>query len=90
MTTPLLITNTSDMAKARSQFLGGLGLGIDAKRPTAWAQYGYPETVTFDALLQAYRRGGAGHGAVHKLLDGCWQQLPRIKKPKTNDETPWE
>ena len=34
--------------------------------------------------------GGAAHGAVHKLLDGCWQQLPRIKQPAADKETPWE
>lgn len=83
---------------AREAFMGG---AIDAKRPMAWRQYGYPDEVTFPMLLKAYERGGAGHGAVHRLLDGCWQVLPRIKKKavqkdgsttKGNKEekTPWE
>jgi hypothetical protein len=64
--------------------------GLDAKRPNAWAQYGYKEPLTFEDFQLAYDRGGAGHGAVHRLLDGCWQKLPRIKQPAADKETPWE
>jgi hypothetical protein len=83
--------NEADLLKimrAREEaFLGG---AIDAKRPAAWVQYGYPEEVTFDRMFQAYSRGGPGQGAVHRLLDGCWQELPRIKAKGSEDETPWE
>ncbi|WP_066470753.1 anti-CBASS protein Acb1 family protein [Comamonas terrae] len=85
---PEIITNTLELSRARQEFLGSLGL--DAKRPTAWTQYGYPEHVTFELLYAAYERGGAGHGAVHRLLDKCWEKLPRIKKPESDSETPWE
>jgi len=83
-----LVTNSYEVAQARSEFLGGLGL--DAKRPTAWAQYGYSDAISFGMLLAAYERGGAAHGAVHKLLDGCWQKLPRIKSPASDKESAWE
>lgn len=83
-----IVTNSYEVARARSEFLGGLGL--DAKRPTAWVQYGYSTSISFDMLLAAYERGGAAHGAVHKLLDGCWQKLPRIKRPASDKESPWE
>lgn len=63
---------------------------IDGKRPNSWEQYGYPEVVTFDLMYRAYERGGAGQGAVHRILDGCWQQLPRIKSPASDKETPFE
>jgi hypothetical protein len=63
---------------------------MDAKRPTAWAQYGYKTALTFSDYRQAYERGGAGHGAVHKLLGRCWQARPRIKQPDADQETPWE
>ena len=76
------------LIESRQAFANG---SIDAKRPTAWVQYGYPEEVTFELLYKAYERGGAGHGAVHRILDGCWQELPRIKKKGGKEEkTPWE
>ena len=66
------------------------GGGLDAKRPDSWTVFGYTETVTFENLLTAYKRGGAAHGAVHRLLDKCWQEWPRIKSPEADDETPFE
>lgn len=75
-----------EIIRSRESLLGAL----DAKRPRAWEQYGYPQTVTFDHLLQAYERGGPAYGAVHRLLDKCWQECPRIKRPDADDETPWE
>jgi len=84
-----LIANESDIIRARENLMAAYG-SLDAKRPTAWTQYGYPETVTFDMLKRAYERTGAGHGAVHRLLDGCWGQAPRIKSPADDNETPWE
>lgn len=84
-----LAVNESDVIRARESLLSFFG-GLDAKRPTAWAQYGYKSHLTFDDFKQAYERGGAAHGAVHRLLDGCWQKLPRIKQPKADKETAWE
>jgi uncharacterized protein len=66
------------------------GMGLDAKRPTSWQQYGYSDTLSFDNFYRAYSRGGAAFGAVHRLLDKCWEERPRIKSPATDDETPWE
>jgi hypothetical protein len=85
---PQITVNSSDLEviRARQSLMGSL----DAKRPDAWAVYGYPDEVTFARVLAAYERGGAGHGAIHRLLDGCWQQLPRIKQPAADKETPWE
>lgn len=92
---PRVVVNTDDytlreLASARTQTLSGLLGALDNKRPTAWDQYGYPATVTFSALLQAYERGGAASGAVHRLLDKCWQQVPRIKKPGNDAGSDWE
>ncbi|WKL15946.1 DUF1073 domain-containing protein [Comamonas testosteroni] len=83
-----IITNSLELSRARQEFLGSLGL--DAKRPTAWTQYGYSEHISFEMLYAAYERGGSGHGAVHRLLDKCWEKLPRIKKPESDSETSWE
>jgi len=85
---PQITVNTSDLEiiRSRQSLMGSL----DAKRPDAWGVFGYPQDVTFQHMLTAYTRGGAGHGAIHRLLDGCWQQLPRIKQPQEDKETPWE
>jgi uncharacterized protein len=73
------------------ELLSFLGGALDNKRPDAWTVYGYPPgEVTFSLLKQAYERGGAGNGAVHRLLDKCWQELPRIKKLGSEKEDAWE
>lgn len=46
--------------------------------------------MKFAQLLTAYERGGAGHGAVHRILGKCWQALLRIKKPEADEPGPWE
>lgn len=84
-----LTVNTADVARARADFLGIWG-ALDAKRPTAWQQYGYKQDLTFVDFRQAYERGGAGHGAVHTLLDRCWSEWPRIKRPGDDEESDWE
>lgn len=86
---PTIAVNETDLIRARESMLGMFG-ALDAKRPTSWQQFGYPDTVSFAQLLAAYRRGGPGQGAVHRLLDKCWQERPRIKTAGREDETPWE
>ena len=87
-----ITVNTSEyeLRRAREGLISGMYGSLDAKRPRAWEQYGYPEEVTFDALLKAYERGGAAHGAVHRILDKCWREAPRVKQPEADEETPWE
>lgn len=87
----VMIVNVSDyeLRRAREELASGFG-ALDAKRPAAWEQYGYKQTLTFADFLTAYERGGPGHGAVHRILDKCWQALPRIKKPETDEPGPWE
>jgi hypothetical protein len=79
-----------ELSRARELNVSGMFGALDNKRPRAWEQYGYPDTLTFQALLSAYERGGAAHGAVHRILDKCWQTLPRIKQREADEETPWE
>jgi uncharacterized protein len=86
-----LVVNSYDWAVscAREAAAGIFG-SLDAKRPRAWDQYGYKQYLSFDDYLMAYERGGAGHGAVHRILDKCWTERPRIKQPAADKETPWE
>ncbi|WAC75354.1 DUF1073 domain-containing protein [Roseateles sp. SL47] len=88
-----IITNTYELtqaARAREEFLAGFVGSLDAKRPDAWRQYGYKTDLCFSDYRQAYERGGPAHGAVHKILGKCWEQLPRIKQPEADKATPWE
>lgn len=79
----------SDTIRSREELLSFFG-GLDAKQPNAWAQYGYKQAPNFEDFQLEYERGGAGFGAVHRLLDGCWQKLPRIKQPEVDKPTPQE
>ena len=83
------VVNVDDVVRARTSLLEAYG-SLDAKRPAAWTQFGYRETVGFSDLWKAYERGGAAHGAVHRILDTCWRDNPRIKTPDADEETPWE
>jgi len=83
------VVNVDDVVRARTSLLEAYG-SLDAKRPAAWTQFGYRETLTFADFWKAYERGGAAHGAVHRILDTCWSDNPRIKEPDADEETPWE
>jgi hypothetical protein len=85
-----ITVNEADILRGRAEFLGSFIGALDAKRPAAWTVYGYPEQVTFPMLLSAYMRGGPAHGAVHRLLDTCWQDNPRVMRPGSDAETSWE
>ena len=88
---PLYI-NASDLdtIRRRQALAATFGGTLDGKRPAAWAEYGYKETLGFTDYLNAYERGGPAFGAVHRVLDKSWQSMPRIKRPDSDDETPWE
>jgi hypothetical protein len=87
--------NEARLAQLRySAAMGPGGIPLDAKRPRAWCEYGFPETISFDQFLSLYKRGGIAHGAVNKIVDACWKTSPWVIEgdPDENDdaETPWE
>ncbi len=69
-------------------------MGLDAKRSSAWCEYGFKQTLTHDDLYNLFRRGGIAHGAVTKLTGTCWKTAPQViegdKADKSKDETRWE
>ncbi|SFQ99010.1 hypothetical protein SAMN04487773_0900 [Enterobacter sp. kpr-6] len=69
-------------------------MGLDAKRNSAWCEYGFKEDLTFDDLYRLYRRGGIAHGAVRKITGTCWLSNPEIiegeKADETRNVTDWE
>ena len=98
MTTPLSLAlnelSQRVLEQQRNLYAQTLGLGSDTKRPRAWCEYGFPEDLRFDDYFRLYQRHGVAHGAVHILLDKCWERLPQVIQ---GDEgradtalTPWE
>ena len=85
----------SDARLARARMAAfNPGMGLDAKRSTAWCEYGFKEELTFDDLYKLYRRGGIAFGAVNKITSHCWKTYPEIiqgdKYDKSNPQTAWE
>ena len=72
----------------------GYNFSSDTKRVNAWCEYGFPNDLQFWDYLSLYERHGVAHGAVHTILDKCWQDQPWIvegdETRKKDDETPWE
>jgi len=85
--------NDARMARARMAMLAPT-MGLDAKRSTAWCEYGFKEDITYDDLYALYRRGGIAHGAVKKIISACWQTNPEIiegdEQDEARKETAWE
>lgn len=81
------------LARARAMALNP-GMGLDAKRSSAWCEYGFKEDLTFDDLYKLYRRGGIANGAVNKLVTNCWRTNPEVIEGDISDEsreeTQWE
>lgn len=77
----------------RQRLLTG-GLGLDAKRPRAWREYGWPEHVTNDDLAKLYRRNAVAHGLIERIAGTIWSSDPEIIEGSERDEatkvTAWE
>lgn len=92
-----IITNALSQIAQRLNFISQFsGSGLDSKRSTAWATYGYPDNIEIENYRKAYERSGVAFGAIHKLLAQCWQECPRIyegaglESDDSRDQTPWE
>ncbi|MDU6442532.1 MAG: DUF1073 domain-containing protein, partial [Pantoea sp.] len=85
--------NDVRLARARAMAFNP-GMGLDAKRESAWCEYGFKEELTFDDLYKLYRRGGIAHGAVNKLVSNCWKTNPQVVEGEQSDDsrelTAWE
>lgn len=73
---------------------GNVTGGNDAKRTQAWCEYGFKQNLDFYDFLRLYERHGVAHGAVHVLLDKCWESCPEVIQGDEDDdadaERPWE
>lgn len=84
----------SQISRARMQLLMQPSIGIDAKRSSAWCEYGFKENLDFNDLYNLYRRSGIAHGVVEKVIGRCWLTNPEIiegdKYDDARPETRWE
>ena len=83
------------MIQARQRFACAQGLlGQDTKRPKAWQAFGWPEQVDFHNFHRLWARGGLAHGAINRIVNKCWQDMPEIIEGEPSDEkrppTQWE
>lgn len=73
---------------------GGFNTGIDSKRSTAWASYGYPNTLNFWDYLNVYERNSLAHAIVNRIAEKTWQDDPWLIEGDETDEsrpeTRWE
>lgn len=68
--------------------------GLDSKRQSSWAEFGWKADLGFLDFWKLYSRQGIAAGAVGKLSGRCWSTNPQLvqgdKEKKDKEVTPWE
>lgn len=69
-------------------------MGLDNKRPDAWAEYGYKEKLSFQDFYNLYTRHGVAAGVVDRIAEKVFQTAPWViqgtKDDERTTETAWE
>lgn len=90
----MMANSLSESMVARQRMAAAGYAPMDAKRPQAWLEYGWPTNIEPSMLYSLYRRGGLAHGAVNKLHGECWSTDPWViqgeEKDESTAETAWE
>lgn len=58
----------------------------DAKRATAWADYGYPELLDFDNHHSMFKRNGIARAGVMRHVEKTWETDPWIVEGMQGDK----
>jgi hypothetical protein len=78
--------------QARDRFT--VTMGLDAKRPDAWTEYGYKEKLGFQDFYNLYTRHGVAAGAIDRVAEKVFQTAPWVIQGAPEDEkkptTDWE
>ncbi|WP_106478120.1 anti-CBASS protein Acb1 family protein [Phytohalomonas tamaricis] len=80
----------------QSLFGGTLKVGSnDAKRATAWEDYGYPDTLDFTNFYSMFQRNGIARAGVMRAVEKTWETDPWLVEGQEGDDphsdwTPWE
>ncbi|QCJ70867.1 DUF1073 domain-containing protein [Providencia heimbachae] len=81
------------MSRMRASYAQGIGTG-NTKRPRIWAEFGWPENLTFDDFYRAYDRNALGGAAIERYVSGCWIDYPEIfegdEKADKDGSTDWD
>jgi hypothetical protein len=92
-TTEFLINSLADTLNKRMLYASG-GVSGNTKRTNIYAEFGYPERLTFREYYNAYERNAVANAAIHRLLDGCWQDNPTLidgeEKKESTVTSAWE
>lgn len=71
----------------RSLFGGKLStMSNDAKRATAWQDYGYPELLDFENHYSMFRRNGIGRAGVMRHVEKTWETDPWVVEGAQGDK----
>lgn len=69
-------------------------MGLDNKRPDAWAEYGYKEKLEFRDFFNLYERHGVAAGVVDRVAEKVFQTAPWViqgsEEAEKKQATPWE
>ncbi|MGJ0579210.1 anti-CBASS protein Acb1 family protein [Xenorhabdus bovienii] len=89
----LLVNSLADTIAKRMLYAAG-GISGNTKRTNIYSEFGYPEQLRFREYYNVYERNAVAHAAVHRLLDGCWQDNPTIidgeEKKESDVTSAWE
>ncbi|BET96952.1 hypothetical protein TCT1_18730 [Xenorhabdus sp. TCT-1] len=89
----LFVNSLADTIAKRMIYAAG-GVSGNTKRTNIYSEFGYPEQLRFREYYNAYERNAVAHAAVHRLLDGCWQDNPTIidgeEKKESAITSAWE
>lgn len=61
-------------------------MGLDNKRPDAWAEYGYKEKLGFQDFYNLYTRHGVAAGVVDRIAEKVFQTAPWVIQGTKDDE----
>jgi len=65
--------------------------GSDTKHQRFYADYGYPELITFEMCFNMWRRNGYATAGVNHAVETCWISYPLlVEREETHSITPIE
>ena len=85
-----MLVNAVATATARNELFGEYFQSQDSKRSNAWQSYGWPNTLTPDALYSMYSRSGIATNGCDAVVDMCWMTPPCVSTSEDPEPTAWD
>lgn len=83
------IANASAAVRSRLARAFPFAFGMNLKHDYR-ADYGWPETLTFNDFYRMYTRSGIAKAAVDKTIDKTWESMPALWESEEAGKTPAE